>query len=128
MVFGSNDRWVPQDSCFDGASPSDHFSQHERPTFQMGSSVSWWWFESKTIEWYLTASRRPAGTSEILFSISNYRRWDMGRPEHEARDYLASGWCRTTSPCQKDNCKRKAHADHFLGNSRDRTLLLAPKR
>jgi hypothetical protein len=128
MVFRSNDRWVPHDSYVDGASPSNHFSQHEKPTFQMGSVFSWWWFESQTIGWCLTAFRCPAGTREMPFSRSNSRRRDMGLPWHEARDYLASGWRRTTSPRQKDNCRRKAHADHFLGNSRDHTLLLTPIR
>jgi hypothetical protein len=52
------------------------------------------------------------------FSRSNYRRWDISLPWHEAKEYLASGWRRTISPCQKDNCKWKAHADHFLRNSR----------
>jgi hypothetical protein len=64
----------------------------------------------------------------MAFSRFNYMRWDMGLPWHEARYYLAFGWRRTTSPCQEDNCERKAHADRFLGNSRDRTLLLAPKK
>jgi hypothetical protein len=128
MVFGSNDCWVPQDFWIDGASPSDDFSQHEKPTFQMDFSFSWWWFDSKTIGGCLTTCRRPAGTREMPFSRSNYRRWDMGLPWHEGRDCLASGWRRTTGPCQKDNCKRKADADRFLGNSPDRTLLLAPNR
>jgi hypothetical protein len=38
MVFGSNDRSVPQDSCIDGVSPSDNFSQHAKLAFQMDSS------------------------------------------------------------------------------------------
>jgi hypothetical protein len=107
MIFGLNDRWVPQDSCVGRASSSNNFSQRERPTFEIGSSFSWWWFESKTIGVCLIASRRPIGTREIPFSRSNYRRWDMGRPWHEVSGSLASGWRRTTSPCQKDNCKRK---------------------
>jgi hypothetical protein len=128
MVFGSNNRWVPQDSCVDGASPSNHFSQHGKPTIQMGSSFSCWRFESKTIGGCPTASRCPAGTREMPFLSSNYRKWGTGLPGHEVRGYLASGWRRTTSPCQKDNCKIKVHAGCFLGNSRDRALLLAPKR
>jgi hypothetical protein len=75
-----------------------------------------------------TASRCPAGTREMPFSRSNYRRWDIAFSWHEVRDSLASGWRRTTSPCQKDNYKRKAHADRFLGNPGDGTLLLAPER
>jgi hypothetical protein len=34
MVFGSNNRLVPQDFWVDGASPSDHFSQHESQGFK----------------------------------------------------------------------------------------------
>jgi hypothetical protein len=83
---------------------------------------------AKRLDGAQTASRRPAGTREMPFSRSNCRRWDMGLPWHEARDDLACIWYRITSPCQKDNCKRKVHADRFMGNSRDRTLLLAPKR
>jgi hypothetical protein len=115
MAFGSNDRWVPQASCVDCAVPSNHFSRHWKPTFQMDSSFSWWRFESKTIGGCTTASRRPAGTREMPFSRSNYRTWDMGLPWHEARDCLASGWHRTTSPCQKDNCKRKRMLIRFWG-------------
>jgi hypothetical protein len=128
MVFDSNNRWAPQDSRVDGAYPSNRFSQLEKPIFQMGSSFSGWLFEGKTSGGCPTASRRPAGTREMPFSRSNYKRWDMDLPWHEARDYLAAGWRRTTSPCQKDNCRRKAHADCFLGNSRDHTPLLASKR
>jgi hypothetical protein len=101
MVFGSNDRWIPQNSCAARASPSNHFSQHEKPIFQIGSPFSWWWFESKMIEGCPTASRRPAGATKMLFSRSNCRGWDTGPPWHEARDYLASVWRRTTIPCQK---------------------------
>jgi hypothetical protein len=52
----------------------------------------------------------------------------MGLPWREASDDLASGWRRMTSPCQKNNYKRKVHAYRFLENSLDGTLLLAPKR
>jgi hypothetical protein len=75
-----------------------------------------------------TASRRLAGTKETPFSRFNYRRWDTSPPRHAASEYLASRWCRTACPSQKDNCKRKTNADRFLRNSGDRTLLLAPKR
>jgi hypothetical protein len=64
----------------------------------------------------------------MTFSRSNSMRWDIGLPWHEARDYLASGWRRTNSPCQKDNCKGKGHTDRFPGNSGARILLLAAKR
>jgi hypothetical protein len=93
----------------------------------MGFTFSWWWFERKTIRGFPAAFWRPAGIREMPFSRSNSRRRDMGLPWHKARDYLASGWRRTTSLCQKNNCKRKAHAHPFLGNSRDRTLCWLPR-
>jgi hypothetical protein len=83
--------------------------------FKWAPHFFWWWFENKTIGGCPTASRRPAGTRQMPFSRSNYRRWDTGRSWHGARDYLASGWCRTTSPCQKDKCKWKRMLIVFWG-------------
>jgi hypothetical protein len=60
-------------------------------------------------------SRRPAGTREIPFSRSNYRRWDMGLPWHEVRDCLASGWRRTASPYQKTIASEKRMLIVFWG-------------
>jgi hypothetical protein len=100
-------------------SPSNCFSQHEKPTFQIGSSMSWWWFESKTI----------GGPQHPLDVLQAQERCDLRNRITENETWvdldMKSG---TTNPCQKDNCKRKVHTDHFMGNSRDRTRLLDPKR
>jgi hypothetical protein len=49
------------------------------------------------------------------FSRFNYRRWDISLPWHEARDYLASDWCRTTSSCQKNIASEKRILIVFSG-------------
>jgi hypothetical protein len=61
------------------------------------------------------------------FSRSNSRRWDMGLPWHEARDYFAYSSRRTTSPCQKDNCKRKRMPTVFWGIHRSAHYCWLPK-
>jgi hypothetical protein len=127
MIFGSNDRWVPQ-------VPAATVHLHRTTSLNMKSRYFKWALICLMMIWEQnnwrvpTASWRPAGTRKVPFSRSDYRKWDMGLPWHEARDYLASSWRKTIKPCQKDNCKRKAHVDHFLGNSRDRTPLLALER
>jgi hypothetical protein len=50
MIFDLNDRWVLQDSCVGGVSPSNHFSRHEKSTFQTGSLFSWWWLRANQLE------------------------------------------------------------------------------
>jgi hypothetical protein len=58
MVFGSNDRWVSRDSRVDGASPLNHFLQHEKPIFQMGSSFSWWFDDDNLRAKWLEGTRQ----------------------------------------------------------------------
>jgi hypothetical protein len=80
MVFGSNDRWVPQDSCVDGASPSNHFSQHKNRHF-------------KCVPHFLyddLRSKRLDGTRQLL-DVLQAQEWYHFRnliPGDETRVYL----------------------------------------